>query len=57
MVEKMYRCTTCNVDVITKKYWVKFLCPACGEALIVRCSTCKGLSSKYTCPKCKFTGP
>ncbi len=53
----MLRCTSCNTNVLTKKYWVRFKCPACGEAEIIRCSTCKALSIKYTCPKCGFTGP
>ncbi|MEM5843669.1 MAG: zinc finger domain-containing protein [Candidatus Aenigmatarchaeota archaeon] len=53
----MFKCSTCKVNVLAKENFVKFECPSCGEALIVRCSTCKALSNKYTCPKCGFTGP
>lgn len=54
---KMLRCTSCGINVLVKGEFVKFKCPNCGEAEIVRCSTCKALSNKYTCPKCGFIGP
>ncbi|MCS7105743.1 MAG: zinc finger domain-containing protein [Candidatus Aenigmarchaeota archaeon] len=53
----MFKCSTCKVNVLAKENFVKFECPNCGETLIVRCSTCKALSNKYTCSKCGFTGP
>ena len=52
-----FKCTTCNVDVLTKENFVKFACPNCGEVEIVRCFTCKNLSNKYICKSCQFTGP
>jgi len=50
-------CTSCNTHVMAKKGYVKFKCPNCGEAVIVRCYTCKMLSRTYKCPKCGFEGP
>lgn len=52
-----FKCSTCGVEVTTKKNFVKFMCPNCGKELIVRCSTCKAMSNKYTCPGCNWTGP
>lgn len=37
--------------------FVKFECPSCLEAIIIRCRKCKALGNKYTCPKCGFVGP
>jgi len=53
----MYRCTSCGANVFAKDNFVKFLCPNCGNIEIVRCSTCKNLSNKYTCSGCGFVGP
>jgi predicted RNA-binding Zn-ribbon protein involved in translation (DUF1610 family) len=51
------KCSTCGVDVLAKKNFVKFSCPNCAEETIIRCSNCKQLSNKYVCGKCQFTGP
>ncbi len=51
------RCTTCKENVIADEGWVKFLCPNCGEFLIVRCSKCRRLANPYRCEKCGFEGP
>ncbi|RLG21566.1 RNA-binding protein [Candidatus Micrarchaeota archaeon] len=51
----MIRCTSCNREV-TDNY-VKFKCPNCGKAEIVRCDLCKRTVVPYTCPVCGFVGP
>ncbi|MBI2542763.1 MAG: DUF1610 domain-containing protein [Candidatus Aenigmarchaeota archaeon] len=51
------QCTSCRINVLAKKNFVKFSCPKCGEVDIVRCSTCKNLGIKYSCNKCDFEGP
>ncbi|MBI4009588.1 MAG: RNA-binding protein [Candidatus Aenigmarchaeota archaeon] len=51
------RCSTCNVNTLVKTNFIRFNCPDCGQAEIVRCANCKNLSSKYSCSKCKFLGP
>lgn len=51
------RCTSCNVHIGAKDNFVKFMCPSCGDALIVRCANCKSSSVIYKCPKCGFEGP
>ena len=53
----MLKCNSCGTDVLAKSNFVQFLCPNCGDELIIRCSTCKALSTKYVCKSCKFTGP
>ncbi|MCS7093757.1 MAG: zinc finger domain-containing protein [Candidatus Aenigmarchaeota archaeon] len=55
-MERM-RCTSCNIEIKAKTNFVIFDCPYCGEEKIVRCNSCKASSTKYTCPKCGFTGP
>lgn len=54
---EVLRCTSCNVHIHAKDNFVKFKCPSCGEALIVRCINCKKASRIYKCPKCGFEGP
>lgn len=51
------RCKSCGVKVEGGSEWVKFGCPSCGDETIIRCSRCKCFGNKYTCSKCKFTGP
>ena len=51
------KCTSCGKDIRAKDNFVRFLCPNCGKAEIIRCSTCKALSRKYKCPSCGFVGP
>lgn len=50
-------CGTCRIRLIGQENFVKFPCPSCGEFTVVRCSRCKRLSNRYTCPKCGFEGP
>ncbi|MEM7826695.1 MAG: zinc finger domain-containing protein [Candidatus Aenigmatarchaeota archaeon] len=56
MVEKI-ECTSCHRNVITEENFVKFMCPLCGKAEIVRCEKCRKLSIIYKCPECGFEGP
>lgn len=51
------KCTSCGMNVLAKKNFVKFMCPKCGKLEITRCSTCKSLGTKYTCKDCGFEGP
>ncbi len=50
-------CTSCGRRVTYERGIVKFLCPNCGEQLIVRCRICRKHAHEYTCPNCGFTGP
>jgi predicted RNA-binding Zn-ribbon protein involved in translation (DUF1610 family) len=36
---------------------VRFMCPRCQEAEIVRSRNERETVAKYTCPKCGFVGP
>ncbi|QQG39699.1 MAG: DUF1610 domain-containing protein [Candidatus Aenigmatarchaeota archaeon] len=49
-------CTTCGKSVFGASQSVRFLCPRCGAAEIVRCKDCRVLKNKYACG-CGFTGP
>ncbi len=51
------RCTTCNRNIVSDNDFVKFDCPSCLKAEIIRCKNCKNLSNEYVCPKCGFVGP
>jgi len=51
------KCSICNVDVLARENFVRFMCPNCGETEIIRCYNCKVLSNKYKCDKCNFVGP
>ncbi|MEM5802488.1 MAG: zinc finger domain-containing protein [Candidatus Aenigmatarchaeota archaeon] len=51
------KCTSCGTNVLSKKNFVRFMCPKCGKVKIIRCSTCKNLGTKYTCKECNFEGP
>lgn len=57
MVAREITCTSCNVRVTNQAGTVKFKCPACGKAEIVRCPHCRKVVVKYKCPICGFTGP
>ncbi|MEK6910097.1 MAG: zinc finger domain-containing protein [Candidatus Aenigmatarchaeota archaeon] len=50
------KCTSCGINILSKKNFVKFMCPDCGKTEIRRCSTCKNLGTKYEC-ECGFIGP
>jgi predicted RNA-binding Zn-ribbon protein involved in translation (DUF1610 family) len=36
---------------------VRFMCPACGKAEIVRTPHERKIAAKYKCPECGFEGP
>ena len=50
-------CTTCGTHVTSRKNFVEFDCPSCGETRILRCNKCKESSNKYKCNECEFVGP
>jgi hypothetical protein len=50
-------CASCKKSLANAKGSVKFRCPNCGEAEIVRCGHCREIVAQYECPKCKFVGP
>jgi len=49
------KCSSCNREVFDD--YIRFKCPACGKAEIIRCDKCRGMSVKYVCPECGFEGP
>jgi len=51
------KCTTCGMRVESEKVWVRFSCPKCGKAEIIRCDRCRSLENQYKCPECGFKGP
>ncbi len=51
----MVKCSSCKKEV-TDNY-VRFKCPSCGKAEIVRCFPCRGTSIAYKCKECGFVGP
>ncbi len=50
-------CNSCKKDITNDSGSAIFPCPKCGKQQIVRCSTCRKIAAKYTCPECGFTGP
>ncbi|MBW3013611.1 DUF1610 domain-containing protein [Candidatus Woesearchaeota archaeon] len=52
----MELCSTCKVRITNSIGSVKFKCPNCGEAEIIRCSHCRAIGANYECPKCGFKG-
>ena len=51
----MLQCSSCKKEV-TEDY-IKFKCPSCNKAEIVRCAKCRKMVVKYKCPECGFEGP
>ncbi len=50
-------CISCKRKITNIEGSVKFPCPNCGKAEIIRCGECRKIAAKYTCPECGFTGP
>jgi predicted RNA-binding Zn-ribbon protein involved in translation (DUF1610 family) len=50
-------CISCKKRITNDNGSVIFNCPNCGKTEIVRCSKCRKIAAKYTCPECGFTGP
>ncbi|MBT5021661.1 RNA-binding protein [Candidatus Woesearchaeota archaeon] len=50
-------CSSCKRRVSNMPGTVKFACPNCGDSEITRCTQCRKIVAKYTCPKCGFVGP
>ncbi|MBW2976099.1 RNA-binding protein [Candidatus Woesearchaeota archaeon] len=50
-------CLSCRKNVLNSKGTSKFNCPNCGKTEIVRCTHCREIAAKYTCPACSFEGP
>ena len=57
MADEALRCISCGKRVEAESQWVRFPCPQCGEAEILRCEKCKRQVNPYRCPACKFEGP
>lgn len=49
--------TATQENITNDRGSVRFPCPNCGEAEIIRSSRERKNVVKYTCPKCGFTGP
>lgn len=50
-------CSSTNVKITNIQGTVRFKCPSCGEAEIVRSKKAREIAMKYTCPNCGFEGP
>jgi len=55
--EKDSRCNSCKVKVANMPGSVKFICPGCGKAEIIRCPHCRKIAARYKCSSCGFSGP
>jgi Zn-ribbon RNA-binding protein len=50
-------CNGCGKRVTNTSGTVKFTCPSCGKAELVRCKHCREVAKKFKCPVCGFEGP
>jgi len=50
-------CSSCKKRITNESGSVRFKCPKCGKAEIVRCKHCRETVVKYKCPECGFVGP
>ena len=50
-------CTSCKTKLTNMVGAVRFKCPNCSEADIIRCAHCRKISAKYKCSNCNFSGP
>ncbi|RLE47082.1 RNA-binding protein [Candidatus Woesearchaeota archaeon] len=50
-------CTSCKKHLNGERGVVRFLCPNCHKAEIIRCEHCRKIVAKYKCPECGFEGP
>ncbi|MBS3108223.1 DUF1610 domain-containing protein [Candidatus Woesearchaeota archaeon] len=57
MAERSKRCVSCNKEITNDTGSVEFKCPGCNKQVIIRCSQCKKLATKYKCKECGFSGP
>lgn len=55
-MNKQLRCTSCSTDIRNAFGTVRFVCPNCNKAEIIRCSHCREIASRYKC-ECEFSGP
>lgn len=55
MVEQRY--DEYGAKLVNDSANIKFQCPKCGDAEILRSRKARELSKSYTCPKCGFVGP
>ena len=47
-------CSSSGKKIANDSGSVKFPCPSCGKAIIVRSSNSRAIAAKYTCPNCGF---
>ncbi|MBN1386586.1 DUF1610 domain-containing protein [Candidatus Woesearchaeota archaeon] len=50
-------CLSCNTRITNEKGSTQFPCPKCGKYNIIRCTHCREIATRYTCPNCGFSGP
>jgi Zn-ribbon RNA-binding protein len=50
-------CNGCGKRVTNTGGTVRFTCPSCGKAELVRCKHCREIAKKFKCPSCGFEGP
>jgi predicted RNA-binding Zn-ribbon protein involved in translation (DUF1610 family) len=56
IMEEKLICSSCKKRISNNPGMVKFKCPECGKAEIVRCKSCRKNAAKYKC-ECGFQGP
>lgn len=52
------RCTSCNKVIHPRDTSViAFVCPNCGQGIIIRCAKCRVLGKTAKCPVCGYEYP
>ncbi|MDO8556206.1 MAG: zinc finger domain-containing protein [Nanoarchaeota archaeon] len=50
-------CTSCKRKITNMVGSTSYKCPNCGKHDVFRCTDCRIIASRYTCPACSFSGP
>ncbi|MBS3147704.1 RNA-binding protein [Candidatus Woesearchaeota archaeon] len=53
----MNTCITCKQPSIGQTGFTIFKCPKCLKTDLSRCSHCRKIAAKFSCPQCGFEGP